>query len=286
MPVLNCSGRPLHYDIYVNGVMVGGEGHRPEAGTGPERPVLAMGGWGSFGHGRVRDLPRAVTTGRTVVVFDWPGIGESDLDSGRPASTRSYAQDAASLLDHLGWSSVSVVGIVGMGGAVAQWLAVDRPDLVERLVLSGTWARADQYFRDQMMLELRTFLDSGFEVFQVLTATLSFDPAFYALNRDRIVGPAGAWSDLVDRPEALSRFVSACVDHDTLDRLVDIAAPTWVIHAGADLITGTRLTQVLEKGIAGSRGVMIDDLPHVVAGKRAKMAFDRVIAMALEHDLA
>ena len=48
---------------------------------------------------------------------------------------------AAAVLDASGVARggdrVHVVGIVGMGACVAQWLAIDRPDLVRSLAVSG-----------------------------------------------------------------------------------------------------------------------------------------------------
>jgi pimeloyl-ACP methyl ester carboxylesterase len=56
------------------------------------------------------------------------------------------ADDAAQVLDARGVGSAHVVGHSG-GSLVAQALALRRPDLVRTLILVGTWARADEYFR-------------------------------------------------------------------------------------------------------------------------------------------
>ena len=50
------------------------------------------------------------------------------------------ARDAASLIDALGLEQVDLFGH-SMGGYVAQQIAVDRPDLVRRLILVGTGPR-------------------------------------------------------------------------------------------------------------------------------------------------
>jgi pimeloyl-ACP methyl ester carboxylesterase len=69
------------------------------------------------------------------------------------------------------------------------------------------------------------------------------------------------------------RFIQACKGHDIRPHLKDIAAPTLVLHAGQDVITGPRTTMPLEEGLPNSTGVMMEQVAHVVAGKDEKIAF-------------
>src|SRR6202034_1724978 len=54
-----------------------------------------------------------------------------------PYSMAQYADDAAALLEHVGWPSARVIG-VSFGGMVAQELALRHPGRVERLALACT----------------------------------------------------------------------------------------------------------------------------------------------------
>ena len=45
------------------------------------------------------------------------------------------------------------------------------------------------------------------------------------------------------------------------------------VHAGLDQVTGPRTTLPIEHGIPGARGLLWDDVAHVVAGKDQKIRF-------------
>jgi pimeloyl-ACP methyl ester carboxylesterase len=250
---------------------------------GHGEPVLLMGGWGTFGHGNLDSAPRALLRDHRLIVFDYRGLGASGDDTG-PATMRRLSDDAAAVLEAaVGRSEpVHVVGIVGMGGCIAQELVITRPELVRSLVLSGTWTAPDPAFADLLDSLLTTHRDSGFAAFQRLCAAVSFDPAFYAANRDRILGPTGAWADLADNVGAHARLTEACLSHDTRGRLGGLSVPALVLHAGADLVTPPRLTRALAAEIPGVTEVTWPDLAHVLAGRESRVRFDALLTEFLE----
>lgn len=252
---------PVHYEVH---------------GDGPET-VLCMGGWGTFCHGGTGEVPRLLRSTFRVVVFDYRGIGDTPR-SRTPLTTALLAADAAAVLDDLGVRAAHLVGLVGLGACVGQELALARPELVRSLVMTGTWAAVDPTFADQLDLFRQVHQRLGFAEFQTLCAAYSFDPDFYARNRDRILGPTGAWSALRGRADAHGDLVDACLGHHTLDRLGAITAPTLVLHAGADVITSPRLTRPLAERIPGAQGVLWPDLAHVIAGRDQRARFDQLLS--------
>jgi poly(3-hydroxyoctanoate) depolymerase len=82
--------------------------------------------------GRVVDL----LPERTLVTYDAPGVGRSSSPL-LPVTVAMLADIAASVLDQCGLGTVDVLGF-SHGGAVAQQLAVSRPERVRRLVLAST----------------------------------------------------------------------------------------------------------------------------------------------------
>ena len=115
---------------HVNGV----ELHYLQEGEGDD--VLLLCGLGD--DVSAWDLQRSVFAERfRVTVVDNRGVGRSSLPDG-DFGVRDMAADAIALCDEVGISSAHVMGF-SMGGAVAQELAIARPDLARSLVLVGTW---------------------------------------------------------------------------------------------------------------------------------------------------
>ncbi len=71
-----------------------------------------------------------------VISFDNRGVGQSAKPPG-PYSAGMLAADVVGLLDDLGLPKAHVMGH-SMGGFIAQALALDYPDRVDRLILSAT----------------------------------------------------------------------------------------------------------------------------------------------------
>jgi pimeloyl-ACP methyl ester carboxylesterase len=80
----------------------------------------------------------ALALGREIILFDNEGVGSSTGTA--PGTVAGMAAGAASFIDGLGLRAVDVLAH-SMGGEVGQLLALDRPDLVRRLVLVGTGPR-------------------------------------------------------------------------------------------------------------------------------------------------
>ena len=102
-------------------------------------------------------------------------------------------------------------------------------------------------------------------------------PEFYEQNKEKLLGPAGAWSDLKDNIKTHQRLTEAGLAHNTLDRLHNIKAPTLVMHNGLDFITAPRLTIPVEKGIPNSKGYLMPRAAHVATGKEARAEFCSVL---------
>ena len=71
-----------------------------------------------------------------LILLDHRGIGDS-TDEGKPFDIAQLADDAAHVIEALGFDRISVLGW-SMGGFIAQTLAVQHPDRVDKLILLST----------------------------------------------------------------------------------------------------------------------------------------------------
>jgi pimeloyl-ACP methyl ester carboxylesterase len=202
-------------------------------------------------------LINALAAGHQVIVYDHRGMGASS-PSDKDISIRSMADDAAALLDHLGIGSSHVLGW-SLGSAVAQELALARPDLVASLVLYGTWGRADGFLRS-ILVALRTPWAYGDAINGVLALGLSQSPEGLD-NQELVAGMMAAFPFMPHTPEQIAMTVrqwDANGLHDSLDRLPGITAPTTVIVGEQDLLTPPRLSRAVAERIPGARYVLVE----------------------------
>ena len=82
-----------------------------------------------------------LSAGRRVIAMDFQGHGRTN-DIDRPLNTRDLASDVVGLLEHLDVREVDIFGF-SVGGAVALHLAVNRPDLIRKLIVSSVSFRPD-----------------------------------------------------------------------------------------------------------------------------------------------
>jgi pimeloyl-ACP methyl ester carboxylesterase len=104
--------------------------------TGSGTPLVLVAGTGYPGATWYPPFVAALAAEHTVLTFDHRGTGDTPATDER-FSTRLFAQDAVRLMDALGLPPAHVVGH-SMGGRVAQWMALDRPERVRSLVLAAT----------------------------------------------------------------------------------------------------------------------------------------------------
>jgi 3-oxoadipate enol-lactonase len=165
-------------------------------------------------------------TGFDLLAYDQRGLGQSSKPE-TAYTMAAYGDDAAGLLDHVGWDSCAVVG-VSFGGMVAQELAIRHPARVDRLVLcctSSGGAGAPSY-------PLHTLTDLPEDerlAIQLAISDTRYGGEWQAVNPEDAASifktmRARATAD----DEGYRRQLEARSHHDTYDRLAQVTAPTLV----------------------------------------------------------
>jgi pimeloyl-ACP methyl ester carboxylesterase len=196
-----------------------------------------------------------------VTTFDNRGVGRSATPSGE-YRIAEFAADTAALLDALGIARAHVVGS-SMGGAIAQELALARPDLVRSLVLNGTWCRGDRFlheiFRNWMWSAQKA---DGIRDFLVAVNLWCFAPRIW--NDGTMDGwlDAAAASPHAQSVDAFTRSAEALIRHDSADRIGAISAPTLVTVGELDLCLPERYSRAIVERIEGARLAVIPEAGH------------------------
>jgi non-heme chloroperoxidase len=112
----------------------GVELHVVDVGSGA--PVVLLHGWGLSGQVWDRQVRRLLEAGRRAVCIDLRGHGRSDAPAAGYGVER-LAADVVTVLERLGLRDVDLVGW-SLGGVTSFRVALDRPDLLRRLVLVGS----------------------------------------------------------------------------------------------------------------------------------------------------
>ena len=118
MPKIQSNGIELYYEVH-------GEG----------RPLVLISGLG-YSSWQWHKMVPFLAEHFQVIIFDNRGVGESDKLEG-PYSAQLLAADTVGLLDALGLEKAIIAGH-SMGGFIAQAIALDYPQRVEKLILCST----------------------------------------------------------------------------------------------------------------------------------------------------
>lgn len=205
------------------------------AGAGD--PIVLVAGTGYPGATWSPELLDRLTPHHAVLTFDHRGTGATPSTAER-YSTRGFAADAIALMDALDLPAAHVVGH-SMGGRVAQWMALDHPARVRSLVLAATgpgeWDPAKPVTRGVPLHTARDMIAAGYEAYMSshIAATF-FTPEFVAARPDVVAWLVRAFWEHRPALEDYLRHVIARQEHQTADRLADIAVPSLVLIGDRD----------------------------------------------------
>lgn len=150
-------------------------------------------------------------------------------------TVRMLAADLARVMDAMGLSDADVLG-VSQGGMIAQYLAIDRPDLVHKLVLAVTLARNNETV--ETVIEnwiLLTEQGRNRELIADMTEKM------YSVAYVKKYRPFLPLLTALQKPKDVRRFVtlaSACLTCDAYMELEQIRCPVFVIGGRQDKVVG------------------------------------------------
>jgi 3-oxoadipate enol-lactonase len=246
MPYCERDGRHLHYEM-----------------LGQGRPVVLIHGFTNAGWSWMNQIAALVFAGYSVVVPDLYGHGLSD-----PATTETtvddLTRDVIALLDHLAIERASVCGL-SLGGMIAQTLALEQPQRVDRLVVANSRAA----FNDPATADL---VAGWVEMFRQPGGPLKRFQATWpvmlnASYRQSSAGQAtyATWCRLAERHSgsSLANVALGMRAFDVAGRLRAIACPTLVIAGEEDKLFPPAIAREVSDAVPGAQFALIPGAAHI-----------------------
>ena len=188
----------------------------------------------------------------SVYLFDRrPDIGED-------ITVRNMALDIAEAMDTLEIKNADVFG-VSQGGMIAQYLAIERPDLVNRLVLAVTLSRNN----DTLENVIKNWVEMA-ERGEMKELIGDMAEKMYSEAYMKRYRPFLPLLTVLQKPKNVQRFVilaKSCLTCDTYEILNKIQCPVFVIGGRQDkIVTGKASEEIAKK--LGCGLSMYENLGH------------------------
>lgn len=174
-------------------------------------------------------------------------------------STKDMAADIAKAMELLGIPKADVLG-VSQGGMISQYLAIDFPEKVNKLVLAVTISKPNDTVKGVVGSWIEMAKSGNHNGIYADMIEKIYSEKYQ--KRNRLFLPV---MSMFGKPKDFSRFIimaKACITHNSYDELEKIKCPTMIIGGKCDkIVTGKASEEIAEK-ISDSEIFMYDDLGH------------------------
>jgi len=174
-------------------------------------------------------------------------------------TTKDMAADQKAAFDALGIDKACVLG-VSMGGMIAQHLASDYPEHVEKLALAATCAKPNRIAEKAINSWISLVGKGSFKAFMDSNLKLIYSDSYY--RRNKLFIPLVSF---ITKPKSFDRFfiqANACLEHNAFDRLDCITCPVFVIGGEKDMVVGGDASREIADRINGAEIKMYSQWGH------------------------
>lgn len=164
----------------------------------------------------------------TVYLFDRPKEIAEDV------TIRELADETAAAMQALHITDADILG-VSQGGMIAQYLAIDHPELVGRMVLGSTLSRPNDTFTQIVNEWIQLAGDKDEERLLGSFVDAVYSAGTLEAYRDILISSNRGITDA--EYERFLRLAKACLTFDCYDELSKITCPVLVLGAEGDTVT-------------------------------------------------
>ena len=176
-------------------------------------------------------------------------------------TTRDMAADVAEAMEVLTITSAYVMGI-SQGGMIAQWLAADFPERVQKLILAVTTAKPSQLARERIEHWQKLSQSGNFKHLMLDIAKYSYTQKSYQ-KWCLLYNVMGIFGRIKDK-RRIDIQSESCLKHNSLDFLEKINCPTLIIGAEKDDVLGVDGSLELHQQIKDSQLTILPECGHAL----------------------
>ena len=176
-------------------------------------------------------------------------------------TTRDMAADVAEAMEVLTITSAYVMGI-SQGGMIAQWLAADFPERVQKLILAVTTAKPSQLARERIEHWQKLSQSGNFKHLMLDIAKYSYTQKSYQ-KWCLLYNVMGIFGRIKDK-RRIDIQSESCLKHNSLDFLEKINCPTLIIGADKDDVLGVDGSLGLHQQIKDSQLTILPECGHAL----------------------
>ncbi len=186
----------------------------------------------------------------TVYLFDRP----QDLAEG--VTIRDLADDTAAAMEALNIKDACVFG-ASQGGMIAQYVAIDHPELVNKMVLGSTLSKPNDTFLDVVNQWLSLAEDKDEEGLLEAFVDEVYSAGTLEAYRDVMISSNRGITD--EEYERFIRLAKACLTFDCYDELSQIQCPVLVLGSEGDKVVTPEGSREIAAALPQSELYMYDE---------------------------
>jgi pimeloyl-ACP methyl ester carboxylesterase len=205
--------------------------------------------------------------GREVILFDNAGVSSSSGEV--PSSIEQMAEHTAAFVEALGVKELDALGF-SIGGLVAQQFAMDRPDLVRKLILVGTGPRSGEGMAS-LTPEAQEIFGARYDPPDELWLRVFFTPSersqvagrkFLERQRARKQDRDSLPNEKVAPAQLTALQKWGAPAKDPYAYLKRITQPTLVVNGSNDVIVYTVNSFILQQNLPNAQLILYPDSNH------------------------
>ena len=235
-----------------------------ELGPDAAVPIVLLNHWAAVLDNFDPRIMDGLASRHRVIAIDYQGIGAS---TGRaPDTIEAMASDVVALVQALGYSKIDLLGF-SLGGFVAQQVVLQAPELVRKLILTGTGPaggegidRVGAVSWPLMLRGLLTLRDPKYYLFFTPSRQSRMAAKAYLLRLKQRTTDR----DKPATPIALLRQLKAIKSwgRQAPQNLSQVGVPVLIVNGDNDIMVPTRLSQDMAARLPNAQLVIFEDAGH------------------------